>query len=597
MTLEVGIGLALADVPAEQALALVRQAEAGGLDLVVVTGEEGGFDPWTTAVWLAAGTGRIQIGTHPPDWPFPAVAAKAVDSAEALTPARLVVGDHTWVSAPVDADAEALVELSAPGLPVVVPVRTADDVARVVALAVGLPRIRSTRPAAVRARRRPGIAYDDVPASLAERAVEPGDPAYRSVRATYMRGGAPGLVLRPRTVEEVVDAVAFARDHRHLPLGVRSGGHGISGRSTNNGGLVVDVGALDDIEILDEERRLVRVGPGATWKQVAAGLDSRGWAVGSGDYGGVGVGGLATAGGIGFLSRKHGLTIDHLRAVELVLADGSRVRASSDEHPDLFWAVRGAGANFGIATAFELEVSEVAAVGWAQLVLVVPDLEEALLRFGEVATAAPRDTTVFFLTGQPQQGQSVVQLYGMVESGDADVIIERLTPFAELGALVQQQVSLARYADVMGQAADVGPEGHHGGGDPAARSAFVPRMTPELAADTAALLRSGLVRFFQLRTMGGAIADVPADETAFAHRTPDFSAVAMGGDRAALDVAWDKLAHHFDGLYLSFETDLRPERLRDAFPPAVLTRLRDLKRRYDPQNLFRDNFNIDPEEG
>ena len=595
--MEVGIELALADVPADAAVALARQAEAGGLDLVAVSGADEGPDPWTTAVWLAASTTRIQVGTRRPEWPYAAVVAKAVDSAETLAPARLVVSGDGWVSASPDADAQVLRALGERGVPVVVPVRTADDVARVVTIARDLPRESSTRPAAVRSRRRPGIAYDDVPASLAARAVEPGDPAYRSVRATYMRGGAPGLVLRPRTVDEVVDAVEFAGRHRHLPLGLRSGGHGISGRSTNNGGLVIDVGALNRIEVVDEDRRLVRIGPGATWKQVAAALDSRGWALGSGDYGGVGVGGLATAGGIGFLSRKHGLTIDHLRAAELVLADGSRVRASHDDDPDLFWAVRGAGANFGIATAFELEVSEVAEVGWAQLVLVVPDLEEALLRFGEVATAAPRDTTVFFLTGRPQQGQSVVQLFGMVESGDADVIIERLTPFAELGALVQQQVSLARYADVMALAADVGTEGHHGGGEPAARSAFVPEMTKELAADTAQLLRSGLVQFFQLRTMGGAIADVPADATAFAHRTPDFSAVAMGGDRAALDVAWDKLAHHFDGLYLSFETDLRPERLRDAFPPPVLARLRELKRRYDPHNLFRDNFNIDPEEG
>jgi len=126
-------------------------------------------------------------------------------------------------------------------------------------------------------------------------------------------------------------------------------------------------------------------------------------------------------------------------------------------------------------------------------------------------------------------------------------------------------------------------------------------MTKELAADTATLLESGLVRFFQLRTMGGAIAAVPTDATAFAHRTPDFQVTALGIDRARLDAAWDGLGEHFDGLYLSFETDLRPERLRDAFPPATLDRLRELKRRYDPTNLFRDNFNIapatDPEEG
>ncbi|MEQ4306223.1 FAD-binding oxidoreductase [Plantactinospora sp. B6F1] len=453
---------------------------------------------------------------------------------------------------------------------------------------------RRRRSAAAQARRRAGIDYDGVPESLADAAIEPGDPTYRSSASTYLRGGSPGLVLRPRRPTEVSDALAFARRHRHLPFGVRSGGHGISGRSTNDGGLVVDVGGLNRIEVLDRERRLVRIGPGATWKQVAAALDPYSWALGSGDYGGVGVGGLATAGGIGLLSRRYGLTIDHLRAVDLVLADGTQVRAGKEENPDLFWAVRGAGANFGVATAFEFEVDELREIGWAHLVLVSSDMAQTLRRFGELASTAPRDTTVFFVTGRPRQGQSAVQLFSVVDAQDPEVIVDRLTPFTELGLLARERVVLTRYSDVMAQAADVGPHGHRGMGEPASRSAFLPVLGDEFADDAARLLRSGLVHFFELRSMGGAIADTPADETAFAHRTPAFQVTAMGADQAALDVAWDRLAHHFDGLYLSFDTDLRPERLHDAFPPRVLDRLRDLKRRYDPDNLFRDNFNIDP---
>jgi FAD/FMN-containing dehydrogenase len=438
------------------------------------------------------------------------------------------------------------------------------------------------------------IDYDGVPASLAGAALAPGDPGYRARTSTYLRGGAPGLVLQPRTPAEVADALGFARRHRDLPFGLRSGGHGISGRSTNHGGLIVDVGAINGIEVLDERQRRVRVGPGATWKQVAVALDRYDWAIGSGDYGGVGVGGLATAGGIGLLSRAHGLTIDRLRAVELVLADGTPVRASSTENPELFWAVRGAGANFGVATAFEFQAEEVHDVGWAQLALVSDDLAGALRRYGEVARAAPRDTTVFLLTGPPRRGQSVLQLFALVDAPDPDVVIDRLTPFASIGTLAQQQVTLTRYAGVMAGAADVGPGGHHGRGEPVTRSAFLPSLTDAFARDAAALLRTGKVFFFQLRHMGGAIADVPRDATAFPHRTPEFQVTAMGGDRPGLDAAWDRLAGHFDGLYLSFETDLRPERLHDAFPPDVLARLRDLKRRYDPDNLFRDNFNIDP---
>src|SRR5690606_12101842 len=202
---------------------------------------------------------------------------------------------------------------------------------------------------------------------LASTAVEPGDDAYRSVSSTYLRGRAPGLVLRPLSVQQVAEALSFARAHTPVPLGVRSGGHGIRRRSTDRGGLVIDVGGMNTIAVLDHATRRVRIGPGATWKQVAKTLAPFGWALGSGDYGGVGVGGLATAGGIGLLSRKHGLTIDHVKAVDLVLADGTPVRATDTENADLFWGVRGAGANFGIATSFEFEASEVGEVGWAKL--------------------------------------------------------------------------------------------------------------------------------------------------------------------------------------------------------------------------------------
>jgi FAD/FMN-containing dehydrogenase len=354
---------------------------------------------------------------------------------------------------------------------------------------------------------------------------------------------------------------------------------------------------MNSIEVLDRDRRLVRIGPGATWKQVAMALLSHGWAIGSGDYGGVGVGGLATAGGIGFLSREQGLTIDRVRAVELVLADGSEVRASADENPDLFWAMRGAGANFGVATAFEFEASEIGDVGWAQLTLVTADLEWSLRHYGELASSAPRDTTIFLVTGPPRQGRSVLSLFGVVDNPDPDVVISRLTPFLDLGTLAQQQAAMTPYAGVMGMAADVGPEGQQGQGDIHSRSAFLPALTAEFARDAARMLRSGTVYFFELRAMGGAINDVPADATAFAHRTVSFQVAALGANDQRLNAAWDSLRRHFDGLYPSFETDLRPERLVDAFPGSTLERLRQLKRRYDPGNLFRDNFNIDPGHG
>ncbi|WP_061296488.1 LLM class flavin-dependent oxidoreductase [Herbidospora cretacea] len=447
---------------------------------------------------------------------------------------------------------------------------------------------RPVRPASALARRRGGIDYDGVPESLAADAIEPGDPAYPRVRSNYLRGGAPGLLLFPRDPAQVVDALAFARRHPTLPLGVRSGGHGVSGRSTNDGGIVIDLRHLNAIEVLDEATRRVRIGPGARWKEVAAALRPHGWAIGSGDYGGVGVGGLATAGGIGFLSRKHGLTIDKLRAVEIVLADGSLVRADDTENPDLFWAVRGAGANFGIVTSFEFEADEVTDVGWAQLVLDASDQAGFLRRFGEVAARTPRDTTAFLIMGPPRRGQpAVAQIMAMVDSADPDVIIEQLQPFAGVSGLYQQQVVVTAYADVMASA----PDGdHHGQGEPVARSAFVREITPAFAQAAADMLASGAVFFFQIRSVGGAVADVPAGATAYAHRDAVFQVTAMGIDDKRLDRIWETNREHFDGLYLSFETGLG--KLADAFPPATLARLRDLKRHYDPANVFRDNFNI-----
>lgn len=447
-------------------------------------------------------------------------------------------------------------------------------------------RVGTVRRAAVRAARVPGLDYDAVPASLAGTAVEPGDAGYAAVRSTYMRGGRPGLVLRPGSTAEVVEALAYARA-QDVPLAVRSGGHGISGRSTNVGGIVLDLSRMHAIEVLDVATRRVRIEPGARWGEVAAALHPYGWALTSGDYGGVGVGGLATAGGIGFLVREHGLTLDHLRAAEVVLADGSVVRTSDDEHPDLFWGVRGAGANLGIVTSFEFEVDEVGDVGFAQLVFDASDTEQFLVDYGATLEAAPRDTTAFLIMGPPRGGVVAAQVMAMVDSDDPDTIIERLNPFARIAPLLQQQVQVVPYPAVVSL-----PQPHTSEGEPVTRSGMAEHLTPELAADAARLVRSGATPFFQIRAAGGAVHDVPADATAYAHRSANFSIVAMGSGRRRIDAIWDAMAHHFDGAYLSFETDPRPERLGDVYPGATLGRLRGLKRRYDPEDVFRHNYSV-----
>ncbi|KQZ11687.1 FAD-linked oxidase [Agromyces sp. Root1464] len=452
---------------------------------------------------------------------------------------------------------------------------------------------RPVRNSTVLAKRRDGIDYDAVPASLAADAIEPGDAGYERVKSTYMRGGAPGLVLRPADAAQVAEAVDFARANPEVPLGVRSGGHGISGRSTNDGGIVIDLSRLNAMEVLDEERRLVRVEAGARWQDVAAFLAPHGWALSSGDYGGVGVGGLATAGGIGWLVREHGLTIDHVRAVEMVLADGSVVRADATRHPDLFWAVRGAGANMGIVIAFEFEVDEVGALGFAQLAFDASDTAGFLQAWGDWVVDSPRDVTSFLLMGGSRPGEPpVAQVMAVIDSDDPDTVVARLQPLAEVAPLIGQEVRLTTYESIMANAAD---GSHAAEGEPTARTGLIGRITPEFAADAARFIASGATYFFQLRAVGGAVHDVPADATAFAHRAAEFSVVAFGSSRHQTSERWNELmARHFSGAYVSFETEVGPASVTAAYPPATLERLRAIKGQVDPGNMFRDNANIEP---
>ncbi|GAA5113990.1 hypothetical protein GCM10023339_19010 [Alloalcanivorax gelatiniphagus] len=449
------------------------------------------------------------------------------------------------------------------------------------------------RGAAALARRLPGIAYDDLPAALAERAVEPGDTAYARYTSSYLRGGAPGLALRPRTVAEVQAAVAVAREHRHLPLGVLSGGHGISGRSLNRGGLVIDVSALDGVEVLDPDAGTVRLGPGARWSDVAKALAPHGLAVSSGDYGGVGVGGLATAGGVGWFARSHGLTIDHLTAVELVLADGRVVRVSDEVEADLFWAVRGAGANFGVATSFELTAARVGTIAFAQLAFDADDTASFLERWGRAIEDADRSVTGQVILGQRRGGRRIAQAMLVVESDDPETVVERLQPVAEVAPLVQQDVVLTTYDQVMTLFSSDEPQ--QGQGEPHTHSGLADHLTPALSREVTALLDGGSSYFFSVRAVGGAVADVPSEATAYAGRSAAFSLSAFGAS-SRFDEDWERLVPHLSGSYLSFETGTGPLWVERAFPPAHLARLRELKRRYDPTGLFRDNFFIAPEE-
>lgn len=440
------------------------------------------------------------------------------------------------------------------------------------------------------ARRLPGIGDDPLPVTLAARAVLPGQADYARYTSSYFRSARPALVLRPGSPAEVQDAVRFAARHRDLPLGILSGGHGLSGRSLNHGGIVIDLGALNHVEPLGGS--LARIGPGARWAQVAQTLTPLGLAITSGDYGGVGVGGLTTAGGIGWLVREHGLTIDHLRSVDVVTADGALVHASTEENPDLFWAMRGAGANFGVAVSFEFDARPIGQVAFAQLVFAVEDMPEFLQRWGTAVENADRSVSATLMFGPTPPGQQVtVQALVVVDSDDPELVVTRLQPLAEVAPLVHQSAQLIGYDALL--AVPAGGEGQHGRGEPRSHSGLIRHLTPPLTGALTALLRTDAQFVVAIRSAGGAVADVPTGATAYAGRDANFLLVVIGGGTPELALRWEQVVPALDGLYLSFETDTGPDVLARAFPTAHLKRLRELKRRWDPTGLFRDNFFID----
>ncbi|MFF7681067.1 FAD-binding oxidoreductase [Actinacidiphila glaucinigra] len=256
-------------------------------------------------------------------------------------------------------------------------------------------------------------------------------------------------MLCPSNAAEMAAALAYARA-QDVPLAVRSGGHGISGTSTNDGGVVIHLGSLNGVEVIDRERRLVRVGAGARWGDVAQKLAPFELAISSGDFGDVDVGGLATAGGVGFLSRSYGLTIDHVRSAEVVLADGGIVRADADTHPDLFWALRGAGAGagMGIVTSFDIEAAGIGKVIHARFVHEVKNLDTFLQAWGELTENSPRELTPFLVVAD-HGGRRIAQTTVVWADEDTGRAIEALEAFLNLAPVLDQQAAVLPYAGVM----------------------------------------------------------------------------------------------------------------------------------------------------
>ncbi|MEV7239169.1 FAD-dependent oxidoreductase [Streptomyces sp. NPDC051020] len=427
-----------------------------------------------------------------------------------------------------------------------------------------------------------------LPGELAGKVVTPGDRRYRMLRSTYTTVGSPAAVVVPESAGDVGAALRIARE-TGLRVAVRSGGHGLSGSGTNDGGLVIDLSALHRVEVIDRASRLVRVEAGARWAQVAQALAPHGLAISSGDHGNVGVGGIATGGGVGWLVRTYGLTVDHVRAVEVVLPDGTFVRADAEAEPDLLWVMRGAGAGAGIAVAFEIEAMELGDIGYVQLVAAVDPAGETLRRWAEVVREAPRELSTAVMLAS--RGTSTAAFITAVVSSDSpSTIREAVEPLLGIGDVTAQEAHVAPYTALV-------PTQHlhanNGQMATATTNGLLTDMTPDAARALATASAGPHPILVQLRSLGGAAHDPDPSATAFAHRHQNTLVVGSAfppDGRGALATAWGSIDPHADGAYVNFESTPDEATFARAYPGATGTRVTELWQRYDPDGVLRPQW-------
>ena len=445
-------------------------------------------------------------------------------------------------------------------------------------------------------------------AAVDGRVIAPDDPGYDQARTIFYGGfeRRPAAIVRPADATQVAQVVNLARDGGH-ELAVRGGGHSTVGHSLTEGGIVLDLSELTAIEV-DPEARTARAQAGLTTGAYTAAAQAHGLVTGFGDTASVGVSGLTLGGGVGYLVRKHGLTIDDLLAAELVTADGRVLEVDDERHPDLFWAIRGGGGNFGVATRFQFRLHPLDGIVGGMLLL--PATAPVIADFMAAAEAAPEELSGIanIMVAPPMpflppaaHGKLVVMAM-LCYAGDAEAGQRALAPFRALAEPLADMLQPMPYAGMFPPEEPEEVEFHP---TAVSHTMFMDTVDRQMADTIMEQLQASdaPVRVVQLRVLGGAMARVPVEATAFAHRHSRIMAnVAAFYDgpadrerrQAWVDGVAAALQQGDEGAYVNFLGDEGPERVHRAYPGSTWDRLVEVKRRYDPGNLFRRNHNISP---
>ena len=440
---------------------------------------------------------------------------------------------------------------------------------------------------------------------LTGRMIAPDDADYDEARTVFVGGidRRPAVIARVANTADVSRVVSLARE-TGLELAVRSGGHSSVGHCVSEGGIVLDLTEMKALDI-DVEGRTAWAETGLTAVEYSTAAAVHGLATGFGDTGSVGIGGITLGGGVGFLVRKYGLTIDDLLAAEIVTADGEVLQVHADTEPDLFWAIRGGGGNFGVATRFRFRLHEVGTIVGGMLFL--PATPEIVASFIAEAEAAPEELSTIAnvmpappMPFVPEEQHGKVVIFALMAYAGAPEEGERaLAPFRALAEPIADMVRPIPYPEIyMPDEADYHPVA-------AGLTMFVDAVGPGTAGTILDHLETSdaSMRVAQLRVLGGAMGRVPVEATAFAHRKSrimvNLAALYEDPEEAATHQAWvngfaGALRQGDRGAYVNFLGDEGEARVRDAYPGPTWDRLKEIKGRYDPTNLFRLNQNIPP---
>jgi FAD/FMN-containing dehydrogenase len=422
---------------------------------------------------------------------------------------------------------------------------------------------------------------------------------YEKLSHVFNRSGSPVVIVRPQSDEDIATALRFAREQR-LVISIRSGGRLLTAQATNDRGLVIDMAHFTTVTLLDPAQRLVRIGAGAHWGDVAKALAPYDLAISSGDTKQVGVGGLTLGGGIGWTLRTHGLTIDSLRAAELITADGRVLRVSAEEHPDLFWAIRGGGGNFGVVTSFDFEAQPCKGIVGGMVTYDTAEAKSVLAGWVSAMREAPDElnsTLVLFSGFGPQAPPHVMVLLCYV-GDDETVARAAIGPFLRLGAVQSEDIRKKPYAAMLEDAVVLPPTvrlANHNG--------FVKSVSADVIEVLATQYGQAGAPIAQVRRLGGATARVSPEATAFAHRenealivVPTFAPADAPAEQVQQirQAAWRPLEPYGNGANGNFLSDASAASVAAAYPGATYARLARIKAVYDPENLFHQNLNIPP---